>query len=48
MAVARNGRQPFFFALGRRGTGPAYALVTLIIGALIFHRWIFRHAPENP
>jgi len=31
-----------------RELDPVYALVTLIIGALIFHWWIFRRAPENP
>jgi hypothetical protein len=27
---------------------PVYSLVTLIAGALAFHWWIFRRAPENP
>ncbi|HEX9672493.1 MAG TPA: type II CAAX endopeptidase family protein [Burkholderiales bacterium] len=25
---------------------PVYTLITLVIGALVFHRWIFRRAPE--
>jgi membrane protease YdiL (CAAX protease family) len=31
-----------------RELDPAYSLVTMIIGTLIFHWWIFRRAPENP
>ena len=31
-----------------RELDPVYSLVTLVIGTLAFHRWIFRRAPENP
>jgi hypothetical protein len=31
-----------------RELDPAYSLVTMIIGTLVFHRWIFRRVSENP
>ena len=31
-----------------RELDPVYSLVTMIIGTLVFHRWIFRRVPENP
>jgi hypothetical protein len=31
-----------------RELDPVYSLVTLVVGALVFHRWIFRRDPENP
>jgi hypothetical protein len=31
-----------------RELDPVYALITLVIGAFVFHRWIFRRAPAEP
>jgi len=31
-----------------RELDPVYSLVTMIIGTLVFHRWIFRRVSENP
>lgn len=31
-----------------RELDPVYSLVSLILGALLFHGWIFRRVPENP
>jgi membrane protease YdiL (CAAX protease family) len=31
-----------------RELDPVYSLVTMIIGTLVFHRWLFRRVSENP
>jgi membrane protease YdiL (CAAX protease family) len=31
-----------------RELDPVYSLVTMIVGTLVFHWWIFRRVPENP
>jgi len=31
-----------------RELDPVYSLVTMILGTLVFHRWIFRRVSENP
>lgn len=31
-----------------RELDPAYSLVTLVLGGMVFYRWVFRRSPENP